>query len=720
MSSGTGHGRERLGEGTGTTRLRLRLERWALVGLFLLAFLPRATYPVSRPLQWYFRSGEFFRAVLRGNWAGTLFSEHPGVTVMWLSGAAAWGWYGLQSLLGLEPPTPLQWQGRAFSDGVAVGLLPLALLVALGILWGWRLVRRLFGRRVAWVAAILWALDPFYLANSKVVHLDATNATLMFLSALWMLVYLRETRLRQLAMSAVLGGLALLTKVSAIFLVPFLGLCLMVNWLLSLRGQPFTVSSLLRIGRDLILWVLVAGAVYYLLWPSMWVQPLASLDKVIREGIITKVGRGLPAPRFYRGVLTVGDPGVGFYLDVMALRLTFATSALWIVGLAACLARRKERLSAVLLCGFAVFYLLQMALASRKEERYILPAILVFDLLAACGIIWWTERVAKRVPVGSALLAGVLLVGQAAAVLPRHPYYGTHYNALLGGARAARRILPLGYFAEGLDLAGRYVDQTPGGEDAVIGAQLLGKELVTQFVRGPVHDVRWIGEGVDYLIFGVQYVMRGPYEAYWSTLWDDVYKFREAEYVVSFDGIPYAWVYRPGSAPIVPQEANARLGEQVRLAGYRLAERRVVPGDPLLLTLYWQARGPMEGDYTVFVHLSGPDGGLVAQQDNPPARGLRPTSGWEEGELLEDPYELVLPPDAPFGEYTLSVGMYDRATMERLPAFGTDGGGLAEDQVVLATVEIRPLIPWWRWALSGAWLTLILVGIVLPWVGRRA
>ena len=113
--------------------------RWVVVGLallFLLAFVPRVMYPVSRPLQWYFRSAQFFQAILRGDLAGTLFSEHPGVTVMWLSGAALWGWYGLQSLLGLNPPTPLETEGYAFFDRVTVAVVPLALVVALGIIWG--------------------------------------------------------------------------------------------------------------------------------------------------------------------------------------------------------------------------------------------------------------------------------------------------------------------------------------------------------------------------------------------------------------------------------------------------------------------------------------------------------------------------------------------------------------------------------------------------------
>jgi hypothetical protein len=115
---------------------RRRLERWALVGLFLLAFIPRVLYPVSRPVQWYVRSAEFFKAVLDGDWAGTLFSEHPGVTVMWLSGGTLWGWYGLQSLAGLNPPPPLKIDGYAFADRVAVAVAPLALIVSLGIVWG--------------------------------------------------------------------------------------------------------------------------------------------------------------------------------------------------------------------------------------------------------------------------------------------------------------------------------------------------------------------------------------------------------------------------------------------------------------------------------------------------------------------------------------------------------------------------------------------------------
>jgi hypothetical protein len=690
-----------------------RLERWALVGLLLLAFLPRAVYPVSRPLQWYFRSAKFFQAILHGDLAGTLFSEHPGVTVMWLSGAALWGWYGLQSLIGMNPPSPLQTEGYAFADRVAVGVLPLALIVALGILWGWHLLRRLFDRRVAWVGALLWAIDPFYLANSKSLHLDATLSTLTILSALWMLVYLQERRLRHLVVSAILGGLATSTKISALFLIPFLGLCLLVSWLVSLHDLPSAI-------RNLLLWIVVAVVVFFGLWPSLWVQPRDSFNLMFRQGVLLHTDAPRDQPLFYRGALGVQDPGPRFYLDTLLYRTTFLTFPFVLVGLLAVWNRRREeKLSLLLLVGFAVFYFIQMSLGSWKDGRYMLPILLVLDVLAACGLLWWADRVCGPARLPTFALIGLLLAVQALVVFRHHPYHGTHYNALLGGPRAAMRVFPLAEWGEGLDLAGQYVDAQPGAESFVVGTQVLANEMLAQHVRAPVYDINQMREDADYLVFGVQYTTRGPDYPRWGELWEQTYKFRESAFVASLDGIPYAWVHRPGAEPAIPQQVDARLGEAIRLAGYRLAQDEASPGDTLLVTLYWRAEGPVDGDYTAFVHLQGADGSLVAQQDNPPVRGTRPTGGWEPGVLVEDPYEIQIPADAAFGEYVLSAGMYDPETVERLMASRSDGEQLPEDRVVLTHVQVRPVVAWWRWALSGVWLAVVGVGVVWAWFKER-
>jgi hypothetical protein len=82
------------------------------------------------------------------------------------------------------------------------------------------------------------------------------------------------------------------------------------------------------------------------------------------------------------------------------------------------------------------------------------------------------------------------------------------------------------------------------------------------------------------------------------------------------------------------------------------------PGSTLHLVVYWQAAQRVDERYTVFTQLTAPDGTLVAQQDNYPVRGLAPTDTWQPGVVVRDPYQLVLPVDAPPGEYRLRIGLY--------------------------------------------------------------
>jgi hypothetical protein len=347
-----------------------------------------------------------------------------------------------------------------------------------------------------------------------------------------------------------------------------------------------------------------------------------------------------------------------------------------------------------------------------------LPVLLVIDILAACGLIWWVGRVSSK-PIARTGIIGGLLVVQAILVLLHHPYYGTHYNTLAGGPRAAARIFAPAEWGEGLDLAGQYVDDQPDAENSAIGTQFLANEMLAQHVRASVHDVSQVGDEADYLVFGVQYTTRGKNYARWGKLWEETYKFREPEYVASVGGMPYAWVHKPDAKTVIPQEVGAQLGESIQLAGYRLADDRVVPGDPLLLTLYWRAERPLERYYTVFVHLQGANGELAAQQDNPPVRGTRPTNEWETPVLVEDPYEIPVLVDVPPGEYTLSVGMYDPTTGERLQVVDADGEQRPENRVILADIQVQPVVPWWRWALSGVWVAAVVLGAANPFIWRR-
>jgi hypothetical protein len=121
--------------------------------------------------------------------------------------------------------------------------------------------------------------------------------------------------------------------------------------------------------------------------------------------------------------------------------------------------------------------------------------------------------------------------------------------------------------------------------------------------------------------------------------------------------------------PVTPLATPAQFGDLALLAGYELSAARLQPGAELTVDLYWQATGLTSTSYAVFVHLVGPDGAILAQRDQPPAAGNRPTTGWLPDEVIHDSYTLAVPAGAEPGVYRLRLGLYDPVTGRRLPVY---------------------------------------------------
>ena len=147
-------------------------------------------------------------------------------------------------------------------------------------------------------------------------------------------------------------------------------------------------------------------------------------------------------------------------------------------------------------------------------------------------------------------------------------------------------------------------------------------------------------------------------------------------------------VARRFEVPPIPFPSQATLGERIRFLGYDLPQRTFKPGEAVSLTLYWQALATIDGDYKVFTHLLDPGGQVRGQRDSVPVEGKRPTDGWLPGEVIEDPYRIPLPPDAPAGRYRIEIGMYDPQTLQRLPAYDASGQRLPEDRILLGEIEV--------------------------------
>lgn len=128
---------------------------------------------------------------------------------------------------------------------------------------------------------------------------------------------------------------------------------------------------------------------------------------------------------------------------------------------------------------------------------------------------------------------------------------------------------------------------------------------------------------------------------------------------------------------------------QARLLGVETSADRAAPGESITVNACWEGLSPMATDYTVFVHLIGPENIRVAERHTYPGLGRFPTSLWPAGRAFCDTYRLEVEPwaDGPI-LYKLEIGLFDAATGERLPATRADGT-VAEPPVVGA-VSIVP------------------------------
>jgi 4-amino-4-deoxy-L-arabinose transferase-like glycosyltransferase len=123
-------------------------------------------------------------------------------------------------------------------------------------------------------------------------------------------------------------------------------------------------------------------------------------------------------------------------------------------------------------------------------------------------------------------------------------------------------------------------------------------------------------------------------------------------------------------------------GHMVEWKGYQVLEPRR-RGQPILLLTWWRVRqGPLPPSLTLFTHLLQGER-ILAQQDllSVMADTLEP------GDVFVQVHEfVVIPADAPPGDYSLVIGLYDATTGKRLTIYRD--GAPAGDRLTLETIHL--------------------------------
>lgn len=540
-----------------------------LVALFLLAFVLRAYRPATRTDKKLNRARVFTSELLRGHWAGTYQTIYPGVPMMAASGLTVRLYYALADTPArllfdwAVPPYVTDFGQRMVVGvyGLSVVLSGLVVAIALAL-------RKLAGWTLALTAAGLLIFSPYYLTQSRVVHVDALMSTFMLLSVLLLLISQETGKRRYLMLSGFVGGLAVLTKSPSVFLVPFTGLTLLAYLVTDVRSGWSTHTQgrvrwlLGEIWRGLIAPGLVWGlmlALPFLFWPAMWVKPIVVLRKVF-GGLFSTGTKPHPHPVFLAGHVYVKDrPGVLFYPLTIAFKSTFVTLTLGLLALGHyTLWHRRVRpplrpLQFWLLVVYAFFFVVQMSLGSKLFAQYVLPTHLALELMAAVGLVGFASLI-KRVVVergfhsarrAPALLMGLAVGLQASVALIFAPDYGAHHNYLLGGNRVAVNVVQVAERNEGMLDVAEYLYSQGDLESRRLATVFPLVESIIQYFPG---EIKYgMSNEADYYLFGRATMQRQLAPQFWEEAWE-TFRYQTPRMVVRFDGVEYLWLYEPEAA----------------------------------------------------------------------------------------------------------------------------------------------------------------------------
>lgn len=141
--------------------------------------------------------------------------------------------------------------------------------------------------------------------------------------------------------------------------------------------------------------------------------------------------------------------------------------------------------------------------------------------------------------------------------------------------------------------------------------------------------------------------------------------------------------------PAAAQRLDITYGSVIRLLAVETPQQ-VRPGDTLTASLYWQALAPVEEDLSIYAQLLGAQR-TVGQVDTYPGGGTFPTSVWPVGQVVRHTVSIEVRPDAPGpAPVWLAGGLYRLTTGDRLPAVNAQGQPIEPNLPIWAKLTVNP------------------------------
>jgi hypothetical protein len=328
----------------------------------------------------------------------------------------------------------------------------LTLLFAAAVAW-W--TRRRYGPAAGLAAAALCAFDPNLIAHGRYVTTDFPVTVFFFFACVLWVEYLEQGSLRRLLAAAAVIGLALITKFSAVLLIPSLVILYAACWVR--RPKEFSIRrAALAAGTVAATVVLMVAVVY---WPETlrcWRTKVPQISSLVVRGnptgeILYYLGRKLhlPAHAYLFGLNAVADHNAGghssyllgmrsetgwwyYFPVVFAVKSTMAALAAAVLLLAAALWQvwKREWITPMTL-GLAlpplIYFLFSMTSGINIGMRHILP---IYPFLYVGAAAWLATGTNGRPGIYVLGTLVALQIGECGRITPD---YLAFFNELAGG-----------------------------------------------------------------------------------------------------------------------------------------------------------------------------------------------------------------------------------------------------------------------------------------------
>jgi hypothetical protein len=417
--------------------------------------------------RWQIRSDAFVQAILKGDLKHTYQSYHPGVTVTWLSGFSKYAFYkAFETVFGYKVyvSTGYVYPEKFFITSF-FAKFPLVLAISLLLTYSISLLRKLsFDKKYLIIFALLLSFEPYYLGITRFLHLTGLESAFVFSSFISVYYYLNSEEKKKekfLWISAVLLGLGILTKMSAIIIAPYLFAVIG----LYLFDFKYIGSSLTNIIGKYFVFVCIVCIVFVALFPATWHDPLSIISKMRNDGIGDTAFTDAP----HESILK--NPYLYYYeiLFVKSLGVTIITLLIGVYLLVRNKINNLKVRNLLIIAGlYLVYYFFILAFPSKQMTRYtavIYPFVL---LLSSYAVFYIVEKLKNNWK----YFVGFLVLYYVIILQAIFPVFSTFHTELLGEYAGYSKIRTIYNDGEHYLQVGQYLNEI-GGKEAYDYALVL-------------------------------------------------------------------------------------------------------------------------------------------------------------------------------------------------------------------------------------------------------